>query len=184
MQLETARLILRPWREDDAEILYKYASDPQVGPAAGWPAHKSVEESRSVIINVLSAPETYALVLKETGLPVGSIGIKRDSLVKDPTTEAELGYWIGRDYWGQGLVPEAAELCLRRCFETLGCEKVWCGYYEGNEKSRRVQEKCGFRYYGRNENTLCPLLGEVRTEIVNLITRGDWEERHGGVSEE
>ena len=67
MILETQRLWLRPWQESDAEDLYAYASDPAVGPAAGWPPHTSVDNSRDIIKNVLSAPQTYAVVLKETG---------------------------------------------------------------------------------------------------------------------
>ena len=66
MILETERLILRPWREDDAEELYKYASDPDVGPPAGWSPHTSVENSREIIRTVLSAPETYAVCLRVT----------------------------------------------------------------------------------------------------------------------
>ena len=55
--------------------------------------------------------------------------------------EAEIGYWIGRPYWGQGLIPEAVRCLLKRCFEDLGMTAVWCGYYDGNTKSRRVMEK-------------------------------------------
>ena len=71
--LETERTLLRPWEEADAEECYKYAKDPRVGPIAGWPVHTSVENSRQIIRDVLAVPETYAIVLKETGLPVGSI---------------------------------------------------------------------------------------------------------------
>ena len=73
--LETKRLYMRPWEEADAEILYQYAKDEAVGPAAGWPVHTSVENSREIIKGVLSEPETYAVILKETGEPVGSIGL-------------------------------------------------------------------------------------------------------------
>ena len=69
MMLETERLLLRPWRESDAEDLYRYASDPDVGPIAGWPVHTSIENSREIIRDVLSAEETYAVCLKETGGP-------------------------------------------------------------------------------------------------------------------
>ena len=65
--LETNRLILRPWKEEDAEELYLYAKDPAIGPIAGWPTHTSVENSREIIKGVLSAAETYAVVLKQTG---------------------------------------------------------------------------------------------------------------------
>ena len=67
MTLETNRLLLRPWEESDAEELYRYAKDPLVGPIAGWPPHTSVENSRDIICNVLAVPETYAIILKETG---------------------------------------------------------------------------------------------------------------------
>lgn len=60
----TDRLLLRPWTEADAEDLYRYAKDPQVGPAAGWPVHTSVENSREIIKNVLLEPGTYAVCLK------------------------------------------------------------------------------------------------------------------------
>ena len=73
--METKRLILRPWEEADAADLYEYARDPDVGPIAGWPAHTSVEESREIISGALGQPETYAICLKETGRPVGSVGL-------------------------------------------------------------------------------------------------------------
>ncbi|MGM9589605.1 MAG: GNAT family N-acetyltransferase [Faecousia sp.] len=176
MRIETPRLILRPWEESDAQDLYTYASAPEVGPAAGWPAHTSVDQSRQVIREVLSAPQTYALVLKETGRSVGSVGLMERDL---PEGEMELGYWIGVPYWGQGLIPEAAAALLYFGFQVLDLEKVWCGYYEGNEKSRRVQEKLGFRYQFTRENAPCSMLEEVRTEHFSCLTRSDWEDLHG-----
>ena len=122
MILETERLILRPWEETDAEECYKYAKDPQVGPIAGWPVHTSVDNSREIIKTVLSAPETYAVVLKTTGLPVGSIGLMlgKASNIGLPDTEGEIGYWIGVPYWGQGLIPEAVRELMKYGFEECG----------------------------------------------------------------
>ena len=66
--METERIILRPWRESDAEVLYRWASDPDVGPRAGWPPHQSVEESLEIIRTVFrDATNTWAIELKETG---------------------------------------------------------------------------------------------------------------------
>lgn len=176
MMLETERLYLRPWEERDAQSLYRYAKDPAVGPAAGWPPHTSVDESCTIIREVFSAPETYAVVLKETGSPIGSIGLKlgEHTDLTDAADECELGYWIGVPYWGQGLIPEAAEALLRHGFETLGMAKIWCGYYDGNEKSRRVQEKCGFRYHHTTMNVEVPLLNEIRIGHVSCLSREDW----------
>ena len=170
MILETKRLILRPWREDDAEDLYKYASDPEVGPPAGWPPHTSVENSREIIRTVLSAPDTFAVCLKENGKPIGSIGFHRGDLAEQGD-EYELGYWIGKPFWGQGLIPEASREMLRYAFEDLGMNRIWCGYYDGNEKSRRVQEKLGFIYRRKTEGIEVKLLSEIRTGHSNLMTK-------------
>ena len=174
--LETGRLIMRPWREDDASELFRYARDPRVGPIAGWPPHTSEEDSRNVIRNVLSVPETYAIVLKETGLPVGSIGLKSGDgtdLTEEPD-ECELGYWIGVPYWGRGLVTEAGNEMLRHAFEDLGMKAVWCGYYDGNERSKRVQEKLGFSYHHTTPDAPVPLLDETRIGHVNYMSKADW----------
>lgn len=175
-ELETSRLILRRWVKADAAELYKYAQDERVGPIAGWPAHTSVENSQEIIKDVLSADYTYAVVLKETGLPVGSIGIMigAKSNFALPKNEAEIGYWVGVPYWGQGLIPEATEEAIRFAFEDLKMEKLWCGYFDGNEKSRRVQEKCGFSYSRTYKDMPCPLMGETRIEHVTCLTKAEW----------
>lgn len=176
MILETERLILRPWEETDAEELFRYASSPDVGPIAGWPVHTSVENSREIIRDVLSAPETFAIVWKETNLSIGSIGLKMGDAtdLTDAEDECELGYWLGVPYWGQGIMPEAVNEMLRHAFEDVGMKKVWCGYYDGNMKSKRVQEKCGFRYEWTTEEVDVPLMKEKRTGHVNSLSKERW----------
>ena len=174
--IETERLILRPWQEQDAEDLYTYASNPEVGPPAGWPPHTSVDNSREIIKNVLSKPETYAVCLKD-GNPIGSIGLQLNGStdMTDRDDECELGYWIGKLYWGQGLIPEASRALLRYAFEELGMRAVWCGYYEGNEKSRKVQTKLGFVYQHKTEGLEVRLMNEIRTGHCNLMTKERWQ---------
>ena len=176
MILETERLILRPWLKDDAEELYRYASDPDVGPPAGWPPHTSVDNSREIIRNVLSRQETYAVCLKE-GTPIGSIGLHLNGHtdMTERDDECELGYWIGKPFWGQGLIPEASRELLRHAFEQLGMRAVWCGYYDGNEKSRKVQTKLGFVYQHKSEGLEVSLMNEVRTGHCNLMTVERWQ---------
>ena len=179
--LETERLILRPWTEDDAEALYKYASDERVGPPAGWPPHTSVQNSLWVIRNVLSKEGTYAVVLKETGEPVGSAGIMLpgQGSAEMSENEAEIGYWIGASYWGRGLIPEAAQELLRRCFEELNRTAVWAYYFEGNAQSRRVMEKCGMKDCGVMKDVGCAIEGLIRDAHRMRITREEWEARKG-----
>lgn len=177
MTFETERLILRPWLESDASDLYKVAKDPLVGPIAGWPVHTSVENSKEIIQDVLSAAGTYAVVLKETGRAVGSIGIM-PSRAKHPDVKAyelEIGYWIGVPYWGKGMVPEAVKRLIRHCFEDMNCPGLWCGYYKGNEKSKRVQEKCGFVYHHTEYNKQNDLMGDIRTEYFTYLSKEQWE---------
>ena len=114
--------------------------------------------------------------MKETGKPVGSSArlLHGESNKTHGDKECELGYWVGKPYWGQGLIPEASKEILRHGFEDLGMEKIWCGYYEGNEKSKRVQEKLGFTYHSTRENVHLTLLNEDRNDVVNLMTKEDW----------
>lgn len=176
MILRTKRLILRPWCELDAQDLYGYASDPEIGPITGWPPHQSVEESRNIIQNVLSGPEAYALCLKIDGRAIGAIELmlKGHTNKTDNDDQCELGFWIGKPFWGQGLVPEAGQEMLRRAFEDLGMTKVFCGYFDGNVKSKRVIEKLGFDYERTMQAVTVPLLNQVRTSYVMAITKEQW----------
>lgn len=178
-KLETERLILRPWKKNksDAKALYSYAKDSRVGPAAGWPVHKDTAESMDVIRNVLSTPGIFAVVLKETNLPIGAVGITFGSTGRKflKEHEGEIGYWIGVPHWGKGYAPEAVDRILELAFHQLHMEQVWCGYYEGNEKSLRVQEKCGFTWHHKVDQEFCAALGEYRTEHFTCLSRKKWE---------
>ena len=175
--LETERLLLRRWEDSDAENLYKYASDPDVGPIAGWPPHQSIDESLEVIRNVLNGREAYAICLKTDRRAIGAIELKLNGHtdMTEREDECELGYWLGKPFWGQGIMPEAVGEMLRHAFEDCGMQKVWIGYYEGNTKSKRVQEKAGFRYQWRSEDVDVPLMHEKRTGHVSSMTRDQWQ---------
>lgn len=174
--METERLILRRWTESDVEDLYKYAKDPDVGPIAGWPPHQNIEESLEVIRNVFNGPECYAICLKTDGRPIGAVELKLpgNADLAEEDGECELGYWIGKPFWGQGLMPEAVREMIRHAFEDCGMTKVWAGYYEGNTKSKRVQEKCGLKYQWTTNDLDVPLLHEKRTGHVSLLTKEEW----------
>ena len=176
MILTTDRLVLRPWEESDAESLYEYAKDDRVGPIAGWPVHTSVENSRDIIRDILSAPGTFAVCLKEDGKAIGSIGLMmgEHSNIGLPDNEAEIGYWIGVPFWGRGLIPEAVREIIRYAFEDLQLETLWCGYFEGNDKSKRVQEKCGFTYQYTNTDAEWVMMMDRRTEHISRLTREEW----------
>ena len=175
--LMTRRLVLRRWEQADAEDLYRYACDPDVGPIAGWPPHKNPDESRAVIRDVLNGREAYAICLKEDGRAIGAIELKLNGHtdLTDRDDECEMGYWLGKPFWGRGIVPEAVTEMLRRAFEDIGMQKVWVGYYEGNSKSKRVQEKCRFRFQRKSEGVDVPLMQEKRTGYVSSLTKDQWQ---------
>lgn len=170
-------MILRRWQDSDAENLYEYAKDPDVGPIAGWPEHQSIAESRNVIKNVFNGKEAFAICLQADGKAIGAIELKLNGHtdMTEGDDECELGYWLGKPFWGQGLMPEAVKEILRHAFEDIGMTKVWVGYYEGNTKSKRVQEKCRFRYQWKSEDVDVPLMHEKRNGHVSSMTKDQWQ---------
>ena len=170
--MQSQRIILRPWRDSDAEALYEYASDPEVGPRAGWPPHRSVEESLEIIRTVFSGEGMWAVELKGTGKPVGCVGYLTASAsnLKIQDDEAEVGYWIARPFWNQGLCTEALSLVIDYCFSVKGFTTLWGDYFPENPASGKVMEKCGFKDTG--EMVLCPNL-EVGSDRPVKVMRLD-----------
>ena len=162
--METDRMILRPWQDNDAPALYKWASDPEVGPRAGWPPHKCVEESLEIIRNVFSGEGMWAVIWKETGEAIGCVGYlpASSSNLQIADNECEVGYWIARPYWGKGICTEALKLVIDYCFREKGFTTLWGSYFPSNPASGRVMEKCGFVDTG--VETLCPNL-EVGSDL-------------------
>ena len=171
--LMTSRLLLRPFEEKDAAELYDYARDPRVGPIAGWPPHTSVENSLEIIRTVFSAPNVFAVTERESGRVIGSAGFVGEHRKELPGPDDELGYALNPAFWGRGLIPEASRALIHWGFTELGLETIWCNHYDGNAKSRRVIEKCGFRHQFSQETDV-PLLGERRLTHFFALTRSQW----------
>ncbi|MCR5716708.1 MAG: GNAT family N-acetyltransferase [Lachnospiraceae bacterium] len=169
----TKRLLLRPWREADAKDLYRQAKDSSIGPMAGWMPHKNVAESKRIIRDILSGEEQYAILRHEGMECIGSIGITKyrpgdHNYQKDC---GEIGYWIGRDHQGEGLMTEAVQCLLKHAFEDLQYTKVWGGVYDGNERSERVLKKCGFRYDHSLAEVPRKQLGDSADEHFCFVTK-------------
>ena len=175
--LTTPRLLLRPWREDDLEDFFTYASVDGVGQMAGWLPHQNRVESLVILRKFIEGKKTFALVRE--GKVIGSLGIERYSEERFPELAAlrcrELGFVLAREYWGQGLMPEAVERALRWCFEELGLDVVLCAHFLTNTRSARVQEKCGFRHY--SFGTFQTRFGTVEDDETNILCREEWEKR-------
>ena len=145
--LETERLILRMWERKDAPQLYDYAKDPDVGPHAGWKPHANVGESRMIIDSLFRTKETWAIVEKESGTIVGSIGFEPDKY-RPEILSREMGYSLAKSRWGRGYMTEAAAKLIEYAFETLQLQVLMIRTSETNKRSQRVIEKSGFVYEG------------------------------------
>lgn len=177
MILYTDRLILRPFNDDDAESVYKYASDKDIGPAGGFPPHRNAEESLNVIRTVFTKKVTFAICLKDDNKVIGSIGFKtgEQTDLTEKSDECEIGYWLGKPFHNKGIMTEAVCEILRYAFRELKMNTVWAAHYDGNLKSRRVMEKCGMKYHHTTNEVPVPLLSETRKGHVLYITKEMWE---------
>lgn len=146
--LHTPRLTLRPWQMSDVEDLYTYAKVDGVGQMAGWIPHKNREESRTILQLFLEGKNQFALEYQ--GKVIGSVGIEKydEALLPEYADRKgrEIGYVLSKDYWGQGLMPEAVQAVIEYLFQQVGLDFLVCCHYLENDQSRRVQEKCGFHH--------------------------------------
>lgn len=145
--LETERLYLRMWKRSDAPQLFAYASNPNVGPRAGWKPHESVAESRKIIETTFKESRVWAIVEKESNRIIGSIGLSEDRF-RPGVRSLELGYSLAEEYWGRGFMTEAAKRVIVYGFEYIGLDVMMIRTGEENIASQNVIEKCGFQYEG------------------------------------
>ena len=177
--IETERLILRAFKEDDLNDFFEYASVDGVGEMAGWRHHSSTSETKTILDIFINHDITFAITLKENGKVIGSIGIEKYPL-EDKLTEfnnyygRELGFVLSKDYWGRGLMTEAVKATIDYLFNELDLDFLICGYFTFNSRSKRVQEKCGFipyrvvkhiNYDGAEITTILNLLSNPRKNI-------------------
>ena len=166
--IDTPRLHLRPWSNADATALFELARDPRIGMLCGWKPYEHIDDAHEALSTVLAAPDSYAVALASTGEIVGSIALRIDADTTDGTV-ADIGYWIGAPYWGNGYATEAGHAIIERARE-LGVSTIILKYFDGNEASRRVSEKLGFTWRSREEDVEYPLIGQRltvhRTELA------------------
>ena len=172
--LKTERLLIRPWRQSDLDDFYSYASVDGVGQMAGWKPHESKEESKIILDMFISHKKTFALEYQ--GKVIGSVGIEKYNETHFPEFEnkkcREIGYVLSKEYWGQGLMPEALKAVIRFLFENANLDVIFCGHFLWNEQSHRVQEKSGFKHYAFD--TYETAFGTTEENEVNILKREDW----------
>lgn len=174
--LETDRLFLRPWKGSDLDDFYEYACVPGVGEMAGWQHHESKEISKKILDSFVEEKNVFAVVYKQNGKVIGSLGLhpswaNNDEQFKN-LRQKEIGYVLSKNYWGLGLMPEAVKRVIGFCFETLNLEAVTIGHFQSNNQSRRVIEKCGFKFVKSSEY-YAKQLDKTFEDMKYILLRGD-----------
>ncbi len=173
--LETARLLLRPFTLLDLPSFYQYASKPNIGPSAGWKPHESVTESLQILSRFVNQESLWAITYKKNNQLIGSIGLHDDNHRRNPKAKS-IGFVLDDEYWGQGLVLEAARAVIRYGFDELGLDLISATHYPFNERSKRVIEKCGFQYEATIKKATVRYDGLVLDDVVYIIDRRYYEE--------
>ena len=147
-RIETERLILRPFALSDLNDFFAYACVPGVGEMAGWPHHQSIETTKSILDMFIAEKNVLAIFHKESSRVIGSFGFhdswaNYENAYKDKRM-CEIGYVLSKDYWGQGLMPEAVKAAVRYAFDDFNLDLIGVCHFTDNRQSQRVIEKCGF----------------------------------------
>lgn len=151
MQLETDRLILRRFTIDDAESVFNnWTSDEEVTKYLTWPTHKNVDVSREYMEYCVkgyadSSFYQWAIELKDTHELIGNISVVK---VIDKIDSLELGWVIGRKYWGNGYTAEAALKVIEFLFDKVGANCIYAEHDVNNPNSGRVMQKAGMKFEG------------------------------------
>lgn len=142
--ISAGRLVLRAFTSGDLKDFHRLCSDPALGSDGGWKPHESEDESRIVMRRYfLNRKDVWAVERKADGALIGAVGFNADTR-RENTGARSLGYWLGREYWGNGYMAEAAKAAIAYARDTSGAEIITATCFTGNMRSRRVLEKCGF----------------------------------------
>jgi RimJ/RimL family protein N-acetyltransferase len=170
--LETERLILRRWREEDRVPFRRMNADPRV--MEFFPATLSPEESDALADRIEQQFEErgfglFAAGLKESGELVGFIGLSVPDFDAPFMPAVEIGWRLAAEYWGRGLATEAAREALRHGFEVMGLESVVSFTVPANVRSRRVMEKIGMCIVGEFEHPRLPVGHALRPHVLYRV---------------
>jgi ribosomal-protein-alanine N-acetyltransferase len=154
MRIELSRSLLRPWQLEDAPSLVRQANNRRISQNLrdAFPHPYTVDDADRwlAVANKHDPPTNFAIVVE--GAAVGGIGLvlKEDVYYRS----AEVGYWLGEQYWGRGIVSEALQAVSDYAFRTFDVVRLYAGVFGWNPASARVLEKAGFSFEARLKNAI------------------------------
>lgn len=181
--IKTDRLVLRAFNDNDLEDLYAYAKTPGLGEMAGWPHHRSIEDSKEVLERFKKNKDVLAI--EKDGKVIGSIGLHPvdNEFYKEFEYKKgkEIGFVLSEDFHRQKIMTEAVKAVMKYAFEDLGLDYISAGYFRGNFKSRWFQQKLGFTYYGSHVVKLP--MGNFEPTHQTIFTKEDYFSNKTGQAE-
>lgn len=153
--LETARLKLRAWQVADLDDLYELISNQKIAELAGFKVRQTMKASLPILMQFIkdSLNSLWAIELKENQKVIGWIEM-HSSKEWMKHREAEIGFVLSQQYWGQGLMPEALKEVINYVFQEEGIEVLLCDRFIHNHQSKQVIEKCGFKSFMETEEKI------------------------------
>lgn len=142
----TKRLMLRDLKLEDVNDFFAYAKKVTIGPMAGWSPHKTIKESFNILKLMIREQEVWGITTKEDDTLIGTIGLHVRNFENAVENRREIGYVLDDKFWGQGLMFEAVLKVLAFGFNSLELDEITCGHMLSNLQSKRVIEKCRFKY--------------------------------------
>lgn len=173
--IQTERLLLRKWKKSDFADFMEFACDPAVMlPGGSEPLQTKQPRRAAVYFDACRQQgECYAVTLRDSGKVIGSVTLSADNR-RFRIRSFSVGYLLNRHYWGQGYMTEAFSAVIRRMFEYQNCEALSISHFEGNDRSRRVIEKCGFRPEGVTVKAFRRCDGAVLDEYCYGLLREEY----------
>ena len=171
--METPRLLLRHWNPMDLEDFLSFAADPEVMLASGATPAVTPAQGETAFRRALWDSGCYAIVLKETGRAIGKIKFQKD-IRRFQVNALSIGYELAKPYWGNGYMPEALRAMIQCAFERKNLDVLAIGHFAGNDRSRRVIEKCGFQYEGTIRRAFQRSDGQICDDVCYSILKEEY----------
>ncbi len=178
MTIDTKRLTLRPFQMSDLNDFYTYAKVEGVGEMAGWPHHRSINESKTILKSFIANGDVLAIVHKQTDNVIGSIGFHKKPFDDDDSQyqQREIGYVLSKDYWSQGYMQEAVSALIEYLFNDLSIDRLTCAHFTHNHASKRIIEKMGFTFV-KDDIYVSQSLNKTFKEKKYVLYKRDYDDQ-------
>lgn len=163
------KFFIRSLLPGDEEAFYRIYSDMELCLASGSLPVKSLEDAKSKLNRMIEMGESFAIVDTQTMKVMGVISVRKD-IHRYNNRAYMLGYVLGKEWRGQGIMPRAVTYMMKYLFMNMGADIVTAAHFPGNESSKRVLEKCGFTYEGTLRREYSRFDGQILDSCMYSIT--------------